>query len=162
MQAPTKSIPEELRSLPKSEVTFFLDKIPAALKPNTYPQFLKLLQLYTDGLITKFEFMSLVEDFKVSDAAEDTFKNLASIISAREDDRKTKNFLMKPLSEIDVKKFFSEKDHITKSYYRLPVDFHNPICTGRYLPEDEEACKTLNDFYCSISGGAELFKNKNK
>jgi hypothetical protein len=79
--------------------------------------------------------MELVEDLKVSDAADDTFKQLAGIISAREDSRRVNNyFLMRPLSELDTKKFFTEKDHITKSYYRLPVDFPNPICSGRFYP----------------------------
>lgn len=107
--------------------------------------------------------MELVEDLKVSDAADDTFKQLAGIISAREDSRRVNNyFLMRPLSELDTKKFFTEKDHITKSYYRLPMDFPNPICTGRFSPEDAEACKTLNDYYCSITTGSELFKAKTK
>lgn len=95
--------------------------MPSALKPNSFTQFLKLLGLYTDGLVSRFEFMSLIEDIKVSEAADDTFKHLASIIGAREESRRSNNyFLMRPLSELDIKKFFNEKDHISKSYYRLP------------------------------------------
>jgi len=47
---------------------------------------------------------------------------------------------MKPLSELDIKRFFTERDHISKSYYKLPEDFPNPICSGRYLPEEETVC----------------------
>lgn len=38
----------------KTEVLFFLEKIPAALKPgqSVQSQFFKLLSLYTDGVIS--------------------------------------------------------------------------------------------------------------
>lgn len=149
--------------MPKSEVIFLLEKMPQVLKPNTFAQFLKLLSLYTDGIMSRFEFMSLVEDIKVSDAADDTLKQLGGIIAAREESRRLHNYsLMKPLSELDIKRFFTEKDHISKSYYKLPVDFPNPICSGRYLLEEKAVCLTLNDEYCSITTGSELFKAKIK
>ena len=127
--------------MPKSEVIFLLEKMPQVLKPNTFAQFLKLLSLYTDGIMSRFEFMSLVEDIKVSDAADDTLKQLGGIIAAREESRRLHNYsLMKPLSELDIKRFFTEKDHISKSYYKLPVDFPSPICSGRYLSEEKAVC----------------------
>ncbi len=46
---------------------------------------------------------------------------------------------MKPLSEVDVKQF-DMMDHITPSYYKLPKDFPNPICSGRLHKEEEVAC----------------------
>ena len=84
--------------------------------------------------------MDLVEDLKVSDAADDTFKHLHGIISAREESRRINNPHMRPTSELDIKKFFSEKDHITKSYWKLPVDFPTPICSGRFSPEEAGPC----------------------
>jgi len=66
-------IPEELRNLPKFEVTFFMDRIPLALKSgtnnqNAYNLFLKLLDLYTNGVLSQHEFMTMAEDLKVSDS----------------------------------------------------------------------------------------------
>jgi histone deacetylase complex regulatory component SIN3 len=54
-------IPEELRNFTKSDVTFFLEKIPLALKNELcYRNFLKLLNLYVEGVITQFELNELV------------------------------------------------------------------------------------------------------
>jgi histone deacetylase complex regulatory component SIN3 len=66
---------------------------------------------------------------------------------------------MKPLSEVDVKQF-DLMDHITPSYYKLPEDFPNPICSGRLSKEDFVACSTLNDMICSVTTGSENFKLK--
>ena len=68
---------------------------------------------------------------------------------------------MKPLSEVDVKQF-DLMDHITPSYYKLPEDFPNPICSGRLSKEDFVACSTLNDMICSVTTGSENFKLKQK
>lgn len=54
-------IPEELRNFTKSDATFFLEKIPLALKNELcYRNFLKLLNLYVEGVITQFELNELV------------------------------------------------------------------------------------------------------
>ncbi len=62
-------IPSELRNFPKFEVAFFQDKIPRVVgSPTTCKQFLKLLQLYTTGVLTKSEFMTLVNDLMPLDS----------------------------------------------------------------------------------------------
>jgi histone deacetylase complex regulatory component SIN3 len=67
-----KIIPEELRNFTKSDVTFFLEKMPLALKSEScYNDFLKLLNLYVEGVITQFELGDLVQDMKASPDAED-------------------------------------------------------------------------------------------
>jgi len=54
-------IPEELRNFTKTDVTFFLDKIPLALKSELcYREFLKLLGLYVEGVITQIELNDLL------------------------------------------------------------------------------------------------------
>lgn len=60
------------------------------------------MSLYTDGVLSQFDFMALVEDLKQSDAADETLVNLKSLISGRENSRRANNNLMKPLSEIDL------------------------------------------------------------
>ncbi len=68
----SKMIPEELRNFTKSDVTFFLEKIPLALKNELcYRNFLKLLNLYVEGVITQFELNELVQDMKCSTESDD-------------------------------------------------------------------------------------------
>jgi hypothetical protein len=76
--------------------------------------------------------MSLVEDLKDqgNNNADETFHQLLHLATSRESSRRTSNNIMKPLSEIDLTQF-TEKDHVTHSYYRLSEDFPNPICQGR-------------------------------
>ena len=61
---PQRSIPEELRQFTKSDVTFFLEKMPYALKPDSARSFWKLLQLYTEGVFTKSDFLQTLQDLK--------------------------------------------------------------------------------------------------
>jgi hypothetical protein len=79
--------------------------------------------------------MALAEDLKLSDAVDETFANLRSLIASRENSRRTNNNLMKPLSEIDLAQF-NPVDHVTPSYYKLPAEFPNPICSGRYQAQN--------------------------
>jgi histone deacetylase complex regulatory component SIN3 len=55
------SIPDELKSLQKSEVNFFLERIPSLMKNGDATEFYKLLELYLEGVITKYEFFDIVD-----------------------------------------------------------------------------------------------------
>ena len=55
------AIPDELKSLQKSEVNFFLDRIPSLMKNGDATEFYKLLELYLEGVITKYEFFDIVD-----------------------------------------------------------------------------------------------------
>ena len=66
--------------------------------------------------------VEILEDLKVSDAADDTFRTLSSYMATRETSRRTNNNLMKPLSEININSFMPQ-DHITPSYYSIPNDY---------------------------------------
>lgn len=50
------TIPDELKTLQKNEVHFFLEKVPSWMKNGDATEFYKLLDLYLEGVITKFEF----------------------------------------------------------------------------------------------------------
>lgn len=54
-------IPDELKTLQKNEVYFFLEKVPSWLKNGDATEFFKLLDLYLEGIITKFEFQDMIE-----------------------------------------------------------------------------------------------------
>lgn len=53
-------IPNELKSLSKSDVTFFLEKVPSLMQNGDATEFYKLFELYLDGILTKYEFYELV------------------------------------------------------------------------------------------------------
>jgi hypothetical protein len=55
------AIPDELKSLQKSEVNFFLERIPSLMKNGDATEFYKLLELYLEGVITKYEFFEIVD-----------------------------------------------------------------------------------------------------
>lgn len=155
----SKMIPEELRNFTKSDVTFFLEKIPLALKNELcYRNFLKLLNLYVEGVITQFELNELVQDMKCSTESDDVLIQMQTILSLRNSSRRFNNNLLKPLSEIDLAQF-SEADHITPNYYRLSDCYPMPVCSGRFL---NPICKSvLNDRYCSVNLVQSKFKHKN-
>ncbi len=67
--------------------------------------------------------------------------------------------LLKPLSDLDTNSL-KKSDNVTPSYYRVPLEFPLPICTGRYGKAQESLTKTLNDRYCSSTIGTENFKFK--
>jgi hypothetical protein len=54
-------IPDELKSLQKSEVNFFLERIPSLMKNGDATEFYKLLELYLEGVITKYEFFEIID-----------------------------------------------------------------------------------------------------
>ena len=152
-------IPEELRNFTKSDVTFFLEKIPLALKSELcYRNFLKLLNLYVEGVITQFELNELVQDLKCSSESDDVLAQLQVILSLRNSSRRVNNNLLKPLSEIDLTAF-SAADHITPNYYRLSDSYPMPVCSGRFLNPISKS--VLNDRYCSVNLVQSKFKHKN-
>lgn len=55
------AIPDELKSLQKSEVNLFLERIPSLMKNGDATEFYKLLELYLEGVITKYEFFDIVD-----------------------------------------------------------------------------------------------------
>ena len=55
------TIPEDLKSLQKSEVNFFLEKIPSLMRNGDASEFFKLFDLYLEGIITKYEFFDMIE-----------------------------------------------------------------------------------------------------
>ena len=151
-------------------MTFFLDRIPLALKKSgedpqaSYLSFLKLLDLYSTGVLSIHEFISVVLDLKITSGAQaqeadEIFLHLEKLIVGRENSRKVNNMMLKPLSEIDLSQFTRE-DHVSYSYYRLQDDYSNPICTGRLL--DPVCAQVLNEKYCSVTTGSENFKFKQK
>jgi|694.fasta_scaffold68665_6 hypothetical protein len=66
-------------------------------------EFFKLLELYLEGIITKYEFYELIEPMIIPNADEG-LKLMQSLISSRENSRRNNNPLLTPLSEFKVKK----------------------------------------------------------
>ena len=146
-------IPDELKTLQKSEVNFFLEKIPNLMKNGDASEFFKLLELYLEGIITKYEFYELIEPMIIPNA-EEGMKLMQSLISSRENSRRNNNPLLTPLSEFKVKK----QDQISEHYDRFPSDYPVPLCSGR--SSMSFAKEVLNDCYFSICVNTANFKSK--
>lgn len=65
---------------------------------------------------------------------------------------------MKPMSEIDMAQF-KPTDKVSSSYYLLPKNYPQPVCTGRYFGVRQGI---LNNEYAGISTSSESFKLKQK
>jgi histone deacetylase complex regulatory component SIN3 len=122
---------------------------------------LKLIELYTIGVMSLSDLMLLVKDLKCKESecldSDEIFLQLERILGTRERSRRVNNLLLKPVSEADVSTFKKE-DRISSSYYLLSKDFPIPICTGRL----ENNITVMNDHYCSVTHGSENFKFKQK
>ena len=144
-----------------------MEKMPSLLrmssgrdKNSAYSSFFKLLELYTDGVFSLTDTMELFDQLKHPDVNEELLMPLRMTLAAREGSRRQGNNLLKPLSEIDLSQF-TQQDHVTPSYYKLPNNFPKPVCTGR--DQQEPWIKsTMNDAYCGIPTGSENFKLKHK
>lgn len=73
------------------------------MKNGDATEFFKLLELYLEGIVTKFEFYELIEPMIIQNSQEG-WSIMKSIISSRENSRRNNNPLLTPLSEFKVKK----------------------------------------------------------
>jgi len=97
------TIPEDLKSLQKSEVNFFLEKIPSLMRNGDASEFFKLFDLYLEGIITKYEFFDMIEPL-ILPSEKDNIRHIQTILSSRETSRRFNKPLLTPLSEYKVRK----------------------------------------------------------
>ena len=73
---PVKPIPDELRNLTKTEVTYLMNTLPSGLRsPHCHVQFLKLLSLYYDGILSLAEVCEMVQDLRTQDSVQNDEAN---------------------------------------------------------------------------------------
>lgn len=96
------------------------------MKNGDATEFFKLLELYLEGIVTKYEFYELIEPMIIPNS-EEGWRIMKALISSRENSRRNNNPLLTPLSEYKVKK----QDQISDHYYRFPSDYPVPLCSGR-------------------------------
>ena len=97
------AIPDELKSLQKSEVNFFLERIPSLMKNGDATEFYKLLELYLEGVITKYEFFDIVDPL-ILPSEKENLRQIQTLLSARESSRRSNKPLLTPLSEYKVRR----------------------------------------------------------
>lgn len=97
------TIPDELKTLQKSEVNFMLEKVPSIMKNGDATEFYKLLDLYLEGIITKFEFQDMIEPLIIP-SEKDSLRLVITLLSSRESSRRNNKPLLMPLSEYKVRK----------------------------------------------------------
>lgn len=147
------TIPDELKTLQKSEVNFMLEKVPSLMKNGDATEFYKLLDLYLEGIITKFEFQDMIEPLIIP-SEKDSLRLVITLLSSRESSRRNNKPLLMPLSEYKVRK----QDQVSDHYYKFASDYPVPLSTGRSaLPFAKDV---LNDQYFSICVNTEKFKSK--
>lgn len=97
------TIPDELKSLQKSEVNFFLERIPSLMKNGDATEFYKLLELYLEGVITKYEFFDIVDPL-ILPSEKENLRQIQTLLSSRESSRRSNKPLLTPLSEYKVRR----------------------------------------------------------
>lgn len=87
----------------KSEVNFMLERVPSIMKNGDATEFYKLLDLYLEGIITKFEFQDMIEPLIIA-SEKDSLRHVLALLSTRESSRRANKPLLMPLSEYKVRK----------------------------------------------------------
>lgn len=118
-----------------------------ARKPESWMEFIKLLNMYSQDLLTRKDMLEVVKElFGKHLELYEEFKNILNARSATDAVQNDVWFSM-PLSEID----FSQCRKCTPSYRALPKNYPKPTCTER-SPEEEAV---LNDTWVSVPVGSE-------
>lgn len=130
----------------------FFDQAKEILTQNsreTWSEFVKCLDLFSSGAITKADMLVLVKDLFGGLTGHDLFDEFKRLLSVRSEyeARGSDLWYAVPLSEID----FTQCRKCTPSYRALPKDYPKPICSERSPTEAVE----LNDTWVSIPIGSE-------
>ena len=72
------------------------------LKSSDTSDFFKLFELYIEGILNQFEFFDLVSDM-MHPNCDEHFKQLQTIVSVRDNNRRLNSSLLRPISEYDLK-----------------------------------------------------------
>jgi len=123
------------------------------MKNGDATEFYKLLELYLEGVITKYEFFDIVDPL-ILPSEKENLRQIQTLLSTRESSRRSNKPLLTPLSEYKVRR----QDQISDHYYKFASDYPVPLSTGRnVLPFAKDV---LNDTYFSICVNTEKFKSK--
>jgi len=133
-----------------AERRFFeqVKEVLVASSRETWNEFVKCLELFSNDAITKEDMVDLVQDL-FGPPHSDLFAEFKRLLSSREmyEAHKSDVWYAVPLSEID----FTQCRKCTPSYRALPRDYPKAKCTER--SEGEQA--VLNDQWVSIPIGSE-------
>jgi histone deacetylase complex regulatory component SIN3 len=138
-----------------TERKFFdqLKDVLLSISRDTWQEFVKLLELFSNSAISKDHMLDLVYDLLSSNnVTTELYHEFKRVLDYKNDypynsEGKEDYWYSLPLSEID----FTQCSKITDSYRQLPANFPRPKCSDRTEEED----KILNDYYVSIPIGSE-------
>ena len=139
--------------MPRSEFTVF-EKIFNCLPVEEFEIWIKLFQLYLEGVICQEELFLLSEDiFPPQKVPEELFLQFKALVKNRDVSRRMNSLLCKATSDLDYGKMVK----YSHSYYfweKFPVS----LCQGR-----DTLCRSvLNDRFISLPQGSDMFKFKIK
>ncbi|KAH8584017.1 Sin3 like paired amphipathic helix containing [Cryptosporidium sp. chipmunk genotype I] len=116
-----------------------------------YQDFLKLIHLYTRGVLTVVETLLALEFFFPMDSGDLPYE-VKRMIVQRESARRKYSYFCCNFAQLD----YTNSARNGSSYLHLPKDYPIASCTGR-IPSDRE---NLNDKWVSIPQGSEDFSFK--
>lgn len=116
-----------------------------------YQDFLRLIHLYTRGVLTVVETLLALEFFFPMDSGDLPYE-VKRMIVQRESARRKYSYFCCNFAQLD----YSNSARNGSSYLHLPKDYPIASCTGR-IPSDSE---NLNDKWVSIPQGSEDFSFK--
>jgi hypothetical protein len=73
------------------------------MKNGDATEFYKLLELYLEGVITKYEFFDIVDPL-ILPSEKENLRQIQTLLSARESSRRSNKPLLTPLSEYKVRR----------------------------------------------------------
>eukprot|EP01119_Soliformovum_irregulare_P017282 TRINITY_DN5110_c0_g3_i1.p1 TRINITY_DN5110_c0_g3~~TRINITY_DN5110_c0_g3_i1.p1 ORF type:complete len:1099 (+),score=261.83 TRINITY_DN5110_c0_g3_i1:72-3299(+) len=149
--APRKKETRESSSKSSNEEVNFFQKVKARVSQQQYYEFLKCINLFSQGITTRMELIILVKDLLAKHAELfDWFKNFIGFDESTMElieNNGTKSAVNSTTGEID----FKQCKRYGPSYRALPKNYTPSICSGRTPLCDE----VLNDTWVSVPTGTE-------
>lgn len=133
-----------------------LDKMKQTLSKSLFNQFMKILNLFGEEVINRFEMVRLVEDLLGDKYAELSEKFKASIDYREWDELNQMSQEHSSYHAFLNTHSFQKCPQATPSYRELPSDLPVPVCSNR----SSLAETVLNDSYISLPTGSEDFSFK--
>ena len=125
---------------------------------NEWLDFMKLLMLYMEGVISIHDMFTLFDYKFGSRLKADMMNEISALLPTRDHNRRLGSDILRPWNDLENQQFHKIYG---SSYFKLNPNFPLPICSEKLNPQNDGFYKQfLNEKYLSLSMGSENFKFK--
>lgn len=125
---------------------------------SEWQDFIKLLMLYMEGVISIHDMFNLFDYKFGSRLKADMINEISALLPTRDHNRRLGSDILRPWNDLENQQFHKIYG---SSYFKLNPSFPLPICSEKLNPRNDGFYKQfLNEKYLSLSMGSENFKFK--